>query len=63
MRNYGSGSDLRRDNYDDEEEPELQWLEDGVHCLAGLTCAFIGALFSAFFLVIGVAFQAFKKTK
>jgi hypothetical protein len=63
MRNSGIGSNLRRDDYDDEDEPELQWLEDGIHYLVGLTAALIGITCKLIFSSIKVAFQTFVKTK
>lgn len=61
MRNYDFRPDLRPAATDNE--PELQWLEDSINYLFGLTFFVVREFFKlAFSFVCGI-FRLFKKTR
>lgn len=62
MRNYNSLSGLRPVQNHGEDEPELQWLEDGINYLVTSTFICLGLLVAAVFRGIVLAYDGLRKS-
>jgi hypothetical protein len=61
MRDYYSAPGLRPEQNQNEDEPELQWLEDSINYLVTTTFICIGLICKAVFTGIVLAYEGLRK--